>query len=645
MANSKTLSLIGHSGTGKSELAKKFLQMSGIDGELTFDPSPEEKDHGHSIDLSIGSFKYSGQSWNVLDTPGADEFVEEVYKGVFMSESSLLFVDGEKGVQAHTEGLWDISQQYDKPTAVFMNKMDKEEANFDESLTEIRETFEKNIVVLQIPITEGGEFVGLVNVHRAEAIYFDESSNDLPDKLSDTLESERERLLEALAEQDDELMMKYLEEEEITDEDIGRALNKGFKSNEFAPLLVGSVEEDLGLDLLLSHLTDLVPEFDPEESSGRSDLLVFNLLSDPYLGRLSFVKVYGKELRENVSLRNVRTGDDVEISDMYRYHGGDQEKIHEASCGDIVALGKLEEVALGDTLTDTGDELIEFIEFPTPVYDRAVHPKSREDETKMSTALQELVSTKATISYHRDDVTEEMILSGMGANHLDIFRERLKSSFNVEIETSEPKVPYKQSVAKKAKAKYRHKKQSGGRGQYGEVYLEVTPLKRGSGFEFENNIKGGNIPTQFIPGVEKGVLEALDQEYPITDLKATVYDGAHHPVDSSEMAFKIAGREACKKAVENGKKILLEPIMKVTVRTPGDFTGDIISDLNGRRGRILGSDSSEGYTLINAEVPQAEAKSYATRLKSLTQARASFQMEFSKYQRVPSNIADKVFAE
>ncbi|MBS3812326.1 elongation factor G, partial [Candidatus Bipolaricaulota bacterium] len=347
----------------------------------------------------------------------------------------------------------------------------------------------------------------------------------------------------------------------------------------------------------------------------------------------------------DATLRDLQTGDEHDITDIYRYHGGDQEKTHEAKRGDVVALGKLEEVGLGDTLTDTGDSEIEFVDFPAPVYNRAVEPKSREDESKMSTALQELVFTKATISYYRDDVTEEMILSGMGANHLDIFRERLKNSHNVEIETTEPKVPYKQSVAREAEAKYRHKKQSGGRGQYGEVYLRVTPLQRGSGFEFENKIKGGNIPNQFIPGVEKGVIEALDTEYPITDLRATVYDGDHHPVDSSEMAFKIAGRGACKQAVENGQRILLEPIMSLTVRTPGDFTGDIISDLNSRRGRILGSDQSEGYTLINAEVPRAEVKNYATRLKSLTQAKASFQMDFSKYQKVPANIAEKILTE
>jgi elongation factor G len=260
----------------------------------------------------------------------------------------------------------------------------------------------------------------------------------------------------------------------------------------------------------------------------------------------------------------------------------------------------------------------------------------------MSTALKELVANKATITYHRDDVTEEMILSGMGANHLEIFKERLKNGFNVEIGMTEPKVPYKQSIAKEADTKYRHKKQSGGRGQYGEVYLRLSPTARGSGFEFVNEIKGGNIPTQFIPGVEKGIEEALDEEYPITDVKATVYDGDHHPVDSSEMAFKIAGREACNKAVEQAGPILLEPIMKVKVTTPGDFTGDIISDLNGRRGKIMGSDTSEGYTVIEAEVPQAEVMNYATRLKSLTQAKASFQMEFVRYKKVPSNIASDI---
>ncbi len=641
MANSKSLSLIGHSGTGKSKLAEKFLKISGIDGDTTFDPSEEEKSHGHSIDLGIGAFKYKGQNWNLLDTPGAEEFVEEVYKGVFASEASLMLVDSEKGVQAHTEKVWNVSQKYEKPTGIVVNKMDQGETDFEGVMEDLREQFDKNFVVLQIPLLEGGDFVGFVDVLEEKAVYFDGKEVEVPEELEEELDREKENLLEALAEVDDELMMKYLEEEEITEEDTDRALDSGFKDDAFSPVFVTSVEDDKGIDVLLDRMTEMVPEFDPDPS-GRSDLLVFNKLSDPYLGKLAFVKVYGEELKEGASLRNLRNDQDVDVTDIYRYLGGDQESVHEALQGDVVALGKLDDIELGDTLTDTGEKEIEFVDFPGPVYDRAVKPKSREDESKMSTALKELVANKATITYHRDDVTEEMILSGMGANHLGIFKERLKNGFNVEINMTEPKVPYKQSIAKKADTKYRHKKQSGGRGQYGEVYLRLAPLPRGSGFEFVNEIKGGNIPTQFIPGVEKGIKEALDEEYPITDVKATVYDGDHHPVDSSEMAFKIAGREACNKAVEQAGSILLEPIMKVKVTTPGDFTGDIISDLNGRRGRILGSDTSDGYTVIEAEVPQAEIMNYATRVKSLTQAKATFQMEFVKYKKVPSNIASDI---
>ncbi len=641
MANSKTLSLIGHSGTGKSRLAEKFLNISGKDGDLTFDPSPEEQEHGHSIDLGIGSFKYKGQGWNLLDTPGAEEFLEEVYKGVFTSEASLMLIDAEKGIQVHTENVWNVTKEYGKPTGVLVNKMDKPEADFQSALADLREQFDKNFVVLQLPIVEEGDFVGFVDVLEEKAVYFDGGTEDPPEEMEGELEEERENLLEGLAEQDDELMMKYLEEEEITEEDTTRALESGFASDELSPVFVSSVENGDGVDILLEKMAGIVPDFDPDPS-GRTDLLVFNKLSDPYMGKLSFVKVYGQEVEEGSSLRNLRNGQEVDITDIYRYLGGDQEKVHKAEQGDVVALGKLEDAALGDTLTDTGEEEIEFVDFPSPVYDRAVKPKSREDESKMSTALKELVANKATITYHRDEVTEEMILSGMGVNHLEIFKERLKNGFNVEIDTTEPRVPYKKSIAKKADTKYRHKKQSGGRGQYGEVYLRLEPLARGAGFEFVNEIKGGNIPTQFIPGVEKGIEEALDDEYPITDVEATVYDGDHHPVDSSEMAFKIAGREACNKAVEQAGAILLEPIMEVTVKTPGDFTGDIISDLNGRRGRILGSDTSDGYTVINAEVPQAEVMNYATRLKSLTQARASFQMDFVRYKKVPNNIASDI---
>ncbi|MFB6214610.1 MAG: GTP-binding protein, partial [Candidatus Bipolaricaulia bacterium] len=509
MANSKSLSLIGHSGTGKSKLAEKFLRISGIDGDITFDPSQEEKDHGHSIDLGVGSFKYKGQNWNLLDTPGAEEFVEEVYKGVFSSEASLMLLDSEKGVQAHTEKVWSVTQKYEKPTGILVNKMDQAEADFEGVMADLREQFDENFVVLQIPILEGGEFVGFVDVLEEKAVYFEGKEGEIPGQLEDELDEERENLLESLAEVDDELMMKYLEEEEITEEDTDRALDSGFEEDAFFPVFVSSVEDGKGVDVLLDSLTEIVPEFKPDPG-GRSDLLVFNKLSDPYLGKLAFVKVYGEELQEGASLRNLRTGQEVDVTDMYRYLGGDQESVHEALQGDVVALGKLDDIALGDTLTDTGEEEIEFVDFPGPVYDRAVKPKSREDESKMSTALKELVANKATITYHRDDVTEEMILSGMGANHLEIFKERLKNGFNVEIDMTEPRVPYKQSIAKEADTKYRHKKQSGGRGQYGEVYLRLSPLPRGSGFEFVNEIKGGNIPTQFIPGVEKGIEEALD---------------------------------------------------------------------------------------------------------------------------------------
>ena len=644
MKQPKTISLIGHSGSGKSTLAREILRSAGVEEEVDFDPSAEEKSRGYSIDLGVGSCTYHDQRFNLLDTPGAGEFVEEVYKGVHVAENVVLLLDSTRGVQVQTEKVWGIARDEDKPSFALVNKMDNEEADFDKVVRDMEENLEGKFLPLQIPVFDGGQFVGIVDVLGEDFWGFEEGKGDVPEDLEDELAERREVLLEELAGQDDELMMKYLEEEEIQPEDIARALSKGVAEASFTPVLCSVAEEGLGVELLLRTLDRYGKSFTERDHISKG--LVFNQFRDPYLGKLSFIKVYGGTIATDDSFVNLRTGEEDEIQDIYKYQGNQQEKLSQAGEGEIVALGKLEELDLGDTLSETSDgEPLEFVQFPSPVYDRAISPESSADEGKMSTALSALGTTKATIEFRRDEVTGELILSGMGDNHLSVFQERLKNDFNVSILMSEPQIPYKQTVSKNARAQYRHKKQSGGRGQFAEVYLEVAPLARGEGFQFENEIKGGVIPTQFIPGVEKGVLEALDEDYPITDIKATVYDGDHHPVDSSEMAFKIAGREACQRAIANAGPILLEPIMEISVTTPGDYTGDIMSDLSGRRGRVSGTESLSGETVIKAQVPRAEVQNYAMQLKSLTQGRATFQMEFLQYDKVPGNIAEQILEE
>ncbi|MFW6012993.1 MAG: elongation factor G [Candidatus Bipolaricaulota bacterium] len=638
----RTISLIGHSGSGKSTLASKLLQKCGLEGQIDFDPSEEEKQRGYSIDLGVGYCERNGNPLNIVDTPGAAEFVEEVHKGLHIAEAALLLLDSEKGVEVQTETVWDIAQNKHLPTLCFVNKMDKDEADFSGVLESLRENFDKPFLPLQWPVAEGGDFEGVVDVLQLPSASQTDSEDEVPDQLNDQIAELRQAWLEELAGQDDELMMKYLEEEEISSEDISRALRKGLKANAFIPVLCGSTETGRGLEALAEALVNLVPHL---EATVDDDLrgIVFNQFRDPYLGTLSFLKLYAGALQENNSVYNLRSGEEDEIQDIYLFQGDDQTKVEEASVGDIVALGKMENLQLSDTLAASPEmESLPQPSFPKPVFSRAIRPKSESDESKMSTALQNLSSIKATIEFFRDEVTGELILSGMGDTHLGVFKNRLKSGFNVSILMEEPTVPYKRSISKTARAQYRHKKQSGGRGQFAEVYLEVKPLPRGEGFEFTDKIKGGNIPTQFIPGVEKGIREALETGYPTTDIETIVYDGDHHPVDSSEMAFKIAGREVCKKAVEQAAPIVIEPIMKCRVTTPGDYTGDIVSDLNGRRARVQGTEMADGDTIIKAEVPQAEVQNYALQLKSLTQGRASFQMEFLKYQKVPDNIAEKL---
>lgn len=645
MGSVKNLALMGHSGSGKSTLARTLVEASGMGGEddIEFDVTEEEKERGYSIDLGFGYCEKDGEKINLLDTPGGAEFVEEVYKGVYGAESALLLVDSERGIQVHTEKVLDIAYERDRPVAVLINKMDKKNADFDKIVEELRGNFDENFIVLEIPVKEGGEFVGVVDVIAEEYRPFDGSVQEVPDELTEEVSEERENLLEEVVAVDDELMMKYLEEEEIDSEEVKGALKEGLEESMFVPVMGGSSAQVSSAEFILKQLYSILPGYRGEEDVSSDRAVVFNQFRDPYLGRLSYVKVLSGSLKSGDELVDSRDKKEKTLQDIYMVQGNQQNKVKKAEAGDIVALGKLEEVRLGDVLSSSKEEGgVEFIDFPDPVFSRSISPETQSDEGKMSTALKELTEIKATIDYSRDEVTKELILTGMGDTHLDVFQKRLQNGFNVSIRMSEPEIPYKRSIAKTAKSMYRHKKQSGGRGQYAEVYLKVSPMKRGEGFSFVNEIRGGNIPKQFIPGVEKGIKEALEEGYPITDLEATVYDGDHHPVDSSEMAFKIAGREVCKQAVEEAKLILLEPIMECSVVTPGDFTGDIVSDLNGRRARILGTEMENGSTVIKAEVPQAEVQNYSLELKSLTQGKASFQMEFLKYQKVPANVAQNI---
>ncbi len=640
--------LVGHSGSGKTTLAEALLKKGGIKDPITLDPSQEEKDRGYSIDMGVGSYDAKGTQITLLDTPGGDEFIEEMAKGVPVADLSLIVINGEKGVDVVTERALEHTGESNRPTAVFVNMLDKETADFEGILSAVNDQFQGKFVPLQLPIKTDGAFVGVVDLLANRAVYFaDKSKKEIPADLGSAVEKWRDVLLEEVSTLDDDLMMKFLEEEEITPDELAAGLAKGVADGALVPVLCGSAEEEKGLDLLTDSFVNLAPAPQPDAPC---TAVVFNLATDPYLGRLTYVRVLQGTLKEGTTYFNLTSGEKVEIRDLYTFEGTKQKRIPQGESGEIVAIGKAENLSLGVTIAAQSDaEPFPMPGFPKPVYSRTIVPKSQSDVEKMSSALKELSFTKATVGLERDSVTKEMVLWGMGDVHLSVFIDRLKNRYNVSLETRQPRIPYKETIQKQATAQYRHKKQTGGRGQFGEVSLRIEPLPQGEGFKFIDKIKGAAIPGQYIPGVEKGVVEAMEEgnlaKYPVTDISVAVFDGSFHPVDSSELAFKLAGRNAFRLAVDQASPALLEPVMSLEVRVPEQYTGDIVSDLNGRRGRILGMEPSTRLTTVRAEVPLAELQSYALDLKSLTQGRATFQMNFLKYQKVPANLQEKVIAQ
>jgi elongation factor G len=648
MGQARTICLVGHSGCGKTTLAEALMKKAGLKDSIELDASHEEKERGYTIDMGLATFEANGFTFTLLDTPGGDEFVEEMYKGVGVADLNLLVVSGEKAVEVVTERAWEITAAAKRPTAVLVNLMDRENADFAAAVESMREQFEGKLVPIEIPIRESGTFAGVVDLVAHQAVRFGgKASKEIPVDLADTVAEARSQLIEEASTFNDELMMKFLEDEPITNAEVAEALAKGVAGGELVPVLCSSATEGKGLDTLTKAFAEL--SVDPGgDAAAQPRAIVFNLASDPYLGRLSFAKVLDGTLKEGSVLHDVATGARVDVRDLYALGGTKQKRAQQAGPGHVVALGKVEDAAIGATIAASKDaQAFAMPGFPKPVFARAIVPKTQADVEKMSEAIRDVAGTKATIEVGRDPVTKEMVVQGMGDIHLSVFIERLRNRHNVHLETRQPKIAYKETIRKKAEAKYRHKKQSGGRGQFGECVLRIEPFE--GGYQFLDEIKGAAIPGQYIPGVEKGVLEAMEEgnlaKYPVTNVSVAVFDGSYHPVDSSELAFKLAGRHAFRDAFDKASPCLLEPVMLVSVRVPEEFTGDIISDLNGRRGRILGMDPAGKTTTVRAEVPAIEMQNYALDLKSRTQGRATFQMQFSKYSQVPGNLQEKIVAQ
>ena len=641
MGDVRTICLVGHSGSGKTALARAILKAGGVEAQL--DTSPEAQARGSSVDLNVAGYRKGDQELYVLDAPGFGEFIEESYKGLRVAETGVLVLNAEKGMEVLTEKAWSLIEEFNKPALALVHKLDLPNAKFGEILEQLKDQLEANFAPVQWPIVQGGQFVGVVDVIEQKAFYFDGKTGDVPSDLADAVASAREALLEGLAEVDESLMERFLEDEEISADEMKKALKSAIIQRAVVPVLATSTEAPKSIELFLQTIFQATPTFtDLEQPKDEFVGLVFNAASDQYLGMMAYVKVYGGTLKEGVEIANVSKGQKERVREVMRPAGDKPEKITEAGPGQIAVLTKLAgEFALGDTFAaHDGIEPMKLADFPKPVFPRAIEPLTQQDEEKMSSALRELARTKATIEVYRDDVTKETIVSGMGDTQLAVLVDRLKNRFGVGVRLLKPRVPYRETVTKVAQGNYKHKKQTGGRGQYGEVHLRVEPLPRGKGFEFVDEIKGGVIPSQFIPAVEKGVVEAMQEGvfgYPMTDIKVAVFFGSHHPVDSSEIAFKIAASQAFKIAVQNDTPVLLEPVMKLTIYTPREFTGDIMSSISGKRGKILGMEpASKNWERIEAEAPLAEIQDYALELKSITQGRATFQMEFAYYQPVTS---------
>ncbi len=671
------IGLISHSGAGKTSLAESMLYFSGATSRLgsvdqrnsSLDFEPEERERQVSINAAVAPIQWKGQRINVFDTPGYFDFVGEVRAALRASDVALITVEGVSGVEVGTELVWTYADEYEMARAVFINKLDRENADFYRVLDQVRQYFPERIAPLQLPIGREADFSGVVDLLSMKAYRFGDKGEpheiDIPDDMADEVEQYREQLLDAVVERDDELLMMYLEGEEIEPEVIGAALKGAIAERELVPLFCGSAMTGVGVVTLMDAITDYFPPpgdlpamtgADPEtqeEITRAADAgepfsaLVFKTMTDPYVGRLTFFRVRSGRVSSDSTVFNSSQGMQEQLGQLFTPRGNEQMQIDEAVAGDIVAVSKLQTTTTGDTLCSIDSPIVyPRIAFPEPVYHVAIQPESRGDEEKISTGLSRLLEEDATFRVERNRETNEQILSGMGELHIAVILDRMKRKFGVGVTTSSPKIAYRETIRREAAARYRHKKQTGGRGQFGEVDIRVEPLPRGEEFEFADEIFGGAVPNQFIPAVEKGIREAMAEgpvaSFPVTDIRVALYDGGYHPVDSSEMAFKVAGSMAFKQAFMNADPVLLEPVMDVSVRVPEEYMGDVIGDLNRKRGKILGMEPEGRSQIIRARVPSAEMSRYAIDLRSITQGRGTYTMALSSYEVVPEEVAQQI---
>ncbi len=674
MPNIRNVAVLSHSGAGKTSLVEAMLYRAGAipnlgrveDGSTVSDHTPEEKRRKISIYTSIHPYTWKGEAFNVLDTPGYADFAGEIRGAQAAADAALVLVSAVSGVAVGTERVWSSSVERELSSLFVINKMDRENADFFRTMADIEASLQGNIAAIQIPIGQAEDFRGIVDLLTMKAYVWPEGEPQevpVPDEVAGVATEYRDRLIEAIVETDDELMMQYLEDADLDADALMRAFDKAVRSGELTPVLLTSATRVMGVSLLMDfmvhgvrHVKDHRPLAvekgePPELGEGHPfGARVFKTVVDPYLGKVSLMRVLSGSVKAGSNVHDPNREADVRVSHLYVPNGKDLSEVKELNAGMIGAITKVEEVKTGDTLCDPAHVFqLAPIRFPSPVMALALTPKSRGDEDKMSDGLHKLLDAGPTLMLERNADTHETVLWGMGHVHLEIAVNALKDRFGVEVDTRPPSVAYRETIGGNGDARYRHKKQTGGAGQFAEVALRVAPLTRGEGFQFTWKVVGGSIPTQFQPSCEKGVKSALEAGvlggFPVQDVQVEVYDGKDHPVDSKDIAFQIAAAHAFKEAMQQAKPVLLEPVALLKVRVPDRYTGDVISDLNTRRGRILGMDTEGSVSVVSAHVPMAEILSYSPDLRSMTGGRGVFSLKFERYDVVPSQVADRVLAD
>ncbi len=678
----RTIGLVAHSGAGKTSLGEAVLFITKTidrlgkvdDGSSVMDFEPEELKRHLTINTSFHHYNWKKHKVFFADTPGDENFISDTFSCLQVLDGLVVVVDAVDGVKVQTERIWQAAEQYGIPRLIFINKLDRERADFQKTLASIQTLLRIKAVPFTLPIGMGETLKGAVSLLNNKAFEYAGIQGEgkeipLPSEMTDEIRTYRESLVEHLAEGDDALIEKFLEGQELSPEELALGLRKGVLRGGLFPIFCGSALKNMGVDLLLEAINSALPSpldrgprigQDPKTKAEKKkepsietpfSALAFKTLADPYAGRLTIFRVFSGEITADSGFYNVNKGVKERFGQLFALEGKTQKPIPAGYPGNILAVAKLKETVTGDTLADEKDPVIfPFTPPSSTVISYAIEAKNKGEEDKVFSSLSRLMEEDPTIRLDRDSQTKEIILSGMGQVHVETTVEKLKRKFGVEVILKPPKIPYLETIRQSAKGIiYRHKKQTGGRGQFAEVHIDIFPRERGKGFEFQDALVGMNVPRNFVPAVEKGIAEALQSGvvagYPVVDFKVRFYDGKSHEVDSSEMAFKIAASMAFKKAVQQAQPILLEPIVKIAVTVPDESMGDVIGDLNSRRGKVLGVDSKGNYQVIQAQVPMSEVAKYAPDLTAMTQGRGSFQSEFSHYEEIPAYMSEKVIQE